>query len=510
MRTLLNVSNRIVVPDGQAVAGGLDNTLVNLKGFDHVVRLGWSGETFADHNFDISHIDKYISADEKTAPNGSRITYIRIDLPENIQSAFYEKTANGDLWMLSHFRPDLMTCTDSAKNFYAGQGENIENLSAGSHQKYMRANEIFAAAAARYIQPDWEVLIHDYHLVPQATLMRQQGINNPLGFMMHIPMCDRETLMSTHIDSETRTFIEELYHRQLFTYDSIGLQAPWDLANWQDSMGIKNPVKLKPFETSQVHNPSGQSVLTGIFPACSDADVIHHKYQESIGSPELKAFLRNALAGRKHQKPIMASMDRLDISKGLPVKLQAIEKLLTSGRLLPEEIHLVQAAPAGRLGIYGYREELRDFSTNYRKLRSQFDNVVHTPHDKETGLPVSVKQGIMFGVYNQARVGVFTSMRDGQHLGPEEFALCTNPEDPGVILVTNTTGAAYKFTDAAIVVNPDVDAIADGMEVALKMSKEARKALHQKALAVIAENNNERWITAQVSAMNEGAKQRLG
>src|SRR3984957_13056361 len=98
-----------------------------------------------------------------------RLSFATVDMTEEERRAFYVGFANGALWPLLHFRLGLMTYR---REDYIG---------------YCAVNRRFAAALATVLQPDDMVWVHDYHLIPLAQELRLLGVQNRIGFFLHIP-----------------------------------------------------------------------------------------------------------------------------------------------------------------------------------------------------------------------------------------------------------------------------------------------------------------------------------
>ncbi|WP_171523913.1 trehalose-6-phosphate synthase, partial [Acinetobacter baumannii] len=59
-------------------------------------------------------------------------------------------------------------------------------------QGYDRVNRRFAETVRPLIEMDDLVWIHDYHLLPMAWELRRLGVDNPIGFFLHIPWPARQ------------------------------------------------------------------------------------------------------------------------------------------------------------------------------------------------------------------------------------------------------------------------------------------------------------------------------
>ena len=80
------------------------------------------------------------------------------------------------LWPIFHYRLDL---AEFSRRDLSG---------------YLRVNEHFADELAKVLGPDDIVWVHDYHLIPLAKALRERGLNNRIGFFLHIPLPPPEIL----------------------------------------------------------------------------------------------------------------------------------------------------------------------------------------------------------------------------------------------------------------------------------------------------------------------------
>src|ERR1700684_1025897 len=82
---------------------------------------------------------------------------------------------------------------------------------------------------------------------------------------------------------------------------------------------------------------------------------------------------------------------------------------------------------------------------------------------------------VLAGLYRAADVAMVTPLRDGMNLVAKEYLAAQNPDDPGVLVLSQFAGAA-KELDGALIVNPhETDAVAGALQRALGMPLEARR-----------------------------------
>ncbi len=125
---------------------------------------GWSGQTTEHFSGELNTVEI------------EGVTISTIDLEEQDVQEYYNGYANKTIWPLFHYRIDL---TAYDRSF--GQG-------------YERVNRRFAETLAPLIQPGDLIWVHDYHLFPLGKELRRRGIDNPIGFFLHIPWPARQLL----------------------------------------------------------------------------------------------------------------------------------------------------------------------------------------------------------------------------------------------------------------------------------------------------------------------------
>jgi trehalose 6-phosphate synthase (EC 2.4.1.15) len=88
---------------------------------------------------------------------------------------------------------------------------------------------------------------------------------------------------------------------------------------------------------------------------------------------------------------------------------------------------------------------------------------------------------------------VVTPLRDGMNLVAKEFVASQDPDNPGMLVLSELAGAAAELSDA-VCVNPyDTDAIAAGLNTALAMPLPERRRRHARMLEVLRSNAIDAW-----------------
>ena len=76
------------------------------------------------------------------------------------------------------------------------------------------------------LEPDDVIWVHDYHLIPLVAELREAGVDNPIGFFLHVPFPDFDMLRVLPV---YRSML-----RAMCLYDVVGFQTERDRDNFVD------------------------------------------------------------------------------------------------------------------------------------------------------------------------------------------------------------------------------------------------------------------------------------
>ncbi|MGH7057751.1 MAG: trehalose-6-phosphate synthase, partial [Acetobacteraceae bacterium] len=100
-----------------------------------------------------------------------------------------------------------------------------------------------------------------------------------------------------------------------------------------------------------------------------------------------------------------------------------------------------------------------------------------------------------------ARVGLITPLRDGMNLVAKEFVAAQNPRDPGVLVLSEMTGAARQLT-RALLVNPyDIEGIGDAVAEALAMPLAERRERWETLFETVRRGDIHNWSEHYLGAL---------
>ena len=238
-----------------------------------------------------------------------------------------------------------------------------------------------------------------------------------------------------------------------------------------------------------------------LVPALAPDDIlwVHDYHMIPLGaaraaSTRQAARLRESLSDRR----LVIGVDRLDYTKGLVHRFDAVERLLEGNPQYRRAIVVLQIAPPSREDVSEYQRIRAELDARIGRINGRFGDPDHLPLRYVNR---SFRQETLFGFYRASRVALVTPLRDGMNLVAKEFVASQDPDDPGVLVLSRFAGAA-RALDAALIVNPfDVDQIADALDRALAMPVEERRDRYGAMMAQLEEHNVHAWRDAFLDAL---------
>jgi trehalose 6-phosphate synthase len=451
-RRLVVISNRVAVPKARGAAGaqgglaGALNAALEERGG---IWFGWSGQ-------ETEHLS------EPVHHRGSDgVTIATIDLTQQEIGEYYNGYANSTLWPLFHYRIDLAQFERRT-----GQG-------------YERVNERFADSVIPLIAQDDLVWIHDYHLIPLGQRLRERGTTNRLGFFLHTPW------------PPTRLLTSLPFHERLVTsmlsYDLIGFQTEEWLSSFVHYCSTELGAQVD--EESGRITYEGRTVIARAYPIGIDWN--HFQAQGDTG--EARQAQQRLLSSTRH-RTAMIGVDRLDYSKGLPERIDGIGRFFDQNPDRTRDLVFIQIAPPSREDVESYqqiRNTLEQKTGQINGARSEVDIV-----------PIRyVNRGYshaeLYGFFRAAKIGLVTPLRDGMNLVAKEYVAAQDPEDPGVLVLSEFAGAAHQLSaggEGALLANPhSPDALAGAIARALDMPLEERRARYQAMIGTVRDDDVQAW-----------------
>ena len=436
MSKLIVLSNRVSLPNpDKPAAGGLAVALQDALDETGGIWLGWNGEQINnDQQAEFGRI------------NNKNVEYLTCPLTHQQYEQYYCGFANNTLWPAMHERADLIECN------------------AEEYETYQQVNRLFAEKLKDIAQPDDVIWVHDYHFFSVARYCRELGMQNKIGFFLHIPFA--RLAIWRQIPMANRLI------QDLCQYDVVGLQTEHD-----QNLCMQACTTLLQAQKIQQYLLSYQKRITTIkcYPIGVNPDHIQ-KVARQYADDSQSVFDFDALG----KQQTIIGVDRIDYSKGLLERFNAYSDFLATYPEYHRQVTDLQIACPCRLDIVAYQELFKRLKEKVKTINAQFA--------QDDWLPIECSHDVvaheaLMGIYRKSSICWISSIRDGMNLVAKEYIAAQDPENPGVLILSKYTGAAEQMPEAIIVDPEDPKAMVQALKLALDMPQEERIRRYQKLIA---------------------------
>ena len=459
MGRLVVVSNRTLCPEDNDVAGGLAVGVLSALRKKGGLWFGWSGKVTRDDTQQVKR-RKFDNIDYKT-----------FDLCKDDYQQYYLGFCNSALWPLLHFFLNQVKFQQT------------------EYQRYLKVNHLFAKHLIGELKTDDMLWVHDYHFMPLARNLRVMGCRQKIGLFLHVPFPSFQVFRTLPVWKQLLEYLCE--------FDVIGFQTQNDRQSFMEC--VENGLSLPVVANEIFFNK--KVVKTAVIPIGIDCQHVDELCASSHNDEQVKA-LQQSLKQADPRKLIIGA-DRLDYSKGLLERMQGYKCMLDSFPEMQRKAVMLQISQPSRIEIDDYQEMKRHLQNTAGAINAEYGTIDWTPIRYVNS---GYTQSLLFQFFRLSHVGLITSLRDGMNLVAKEYVAAQNTIDPGVLVLSEFTGAAEELAEA-ILVNPyDQQSIANGLRQALNMSILERQLRHQTMIKRLKKNSVHIWANSFISFLSNSDK----
>jgi trehalose 6-phosphate synthase/phosphatase len=368
---------------------------------------------------------------------------IPVELSADEVLKFYQGFSNEIIWPLFH---DL---------------QSLCNFDPSYWQAYQQVNRRFAEETAAQIRAGDFLWVHDYHLMNVGAELRGMGVKNRIGFFLHIPFPPLDIFVKLPWRFDLL--------RALLEFDLIGFQTMRDRSNFLQCLRtLVRGVHFRGKGQVLSGRVGKRRVRIGHFPIGIDFKA----FKGGADRPEVSeraGSLRKQLASRQ----LILGLDRLDYTKGIPLRLEAFRHALLRHPELINQVTLIQVVIPSREDIPRYQS----LKTSIEQLVGQINGQFTRPGG---WVPIhyvfrSLARDELLSFYRTAEIALVTPLKDGMNLVAKEYCACSIEEDC-VLILSEFAGAAAQLHPWALLTNPyDVVGMADTIAEAFHMRLSTRR-----------------------------------
>jgi trehalose 6-phosphate synthase len=408
------------------------------------------------------------SADRKTVdrhdhvqvpPGHPSYTLRRVWLTKEEEQGYYYGFANEGLWPLchiAHVRP-VFRSTD--------------------WEQYVEVNRRFAdAVIAEARTDDPVVLVQDYHFALLPRMVREELPRATIITFWHIPWPNPE---SFGICPWREAILEGMLGSTI-----LGFHTPFHRKNFLETVDRYLETRIE----SEASTISYRGELTQVEPYPISIAWPQTGEADAQSNAECRASMRQSLALPQDQL-LGIGVDRLDYTKGIIERFQAVERMLELHPELVGKFTFVQIAAPSRSSL----EEYQNFESRVRSLATRINQrfssgsyapiVLKAEHHE----PEEVNR-----YYRASDVCLVTSLHDGMNLVAKEF-VAARDDERGVLVLSQFTGAARELHEALIVNPYHIEQSAEALYRALTMPESEQRERMRSMRALVKDFNVYRW-----------------
>lgn len=350
---------------------------------------------------------------------------------------FYEGFSNKTIWPLFHY---FKQYTEYNPNYW---------------KVYQNINQRFCDTILEYAKPDDTIWVHDYQLMLLPQMLRKKLPSATIGFFLHIPFPSYELFRTLPWRKE---IVEGLLGSDLIGFHTFDYVRHF----------ISTSSKIIGHENRLGHVQYNSRIVDiDAFPMGID----YNKFSQSMFKPETIREVIN-LRNQLGQHKLILSIDRLDYSKGIVQRLEAFDVFLEKYPEYRGKVSLITVTVPSRAKVEHYQTLKQNIDETVGRINGKYSTpgwtAIHYFYR-------SLNFETLTALYYTSDIALITPFRDGMNLIAKEY-VAGKIDGNGVLILSETAGAAKELTEA-IHINPnDVQGIAEAIKEAIEIPDEEKKS----------------------------------
>lgn len=387
----------------------------------------------------------------------SEMSLIPVFLTQEQLKGYYEGFSNEILWPIFHYRLS-----------YAIYNESYWFT-------YKEVNELFLSRiSALEINSKDEIWVHDYQLMLLPNLIREYNRELSISYFQHIPFPPDEVFRCIPWRDE---LLEGLLGADLIAFHTFT-----DAKHFRNA--CVNLLELS-YENHRLHMRD-RDIFIEVFPMGIDFD----KFNELAQKKEVQKKAKQIKKSFRDRK-LIVSVDRLDYSKGILMRLHGYEKLLKTYPALHKKVVLYMLVVPSRDTVEQYKHLLDEIDRLVGHINSVYgDNEWRPIAYFYTSIPIQD----LSALYLASDICIVSSLRDGMNLVSKEYIATKAHQKEGVLILSELAGASKELTDSLLINPNSEDDIMQALHLAIHMPASERRKRMENNAKIVQKFNIHHWI----------------
>jgi len=404
-------------------------------------------------------------------PHAPRYQLKRVWLTPSEQRAYYDGFSNEALWPLFHI------------------AHHQPIFRKGDWESYTRVNERFARSLSdESLSGTPSILVQDFHLALVPRMLRKslvlRGFIPRIGLVWHIPWVPSDVyricpwaaeILIGILGADLVTFHTQSYCNNFLECCERLIECRVD----RDRQSV----------TYHGHETRIRAVPIGIDPA----PVVGHS------QPALRSYVSRKFGIAS--EILAVGVDRLDYTKGIPERLQAIERFLEQNPAYLGRFSFLQIASPSRTEVPAYREFAESVQMEADRINARFEPMIRSGH----ALPIQIESthhdwDSINRLYQAADLCLVTSLHDGMNLVAKEY-VWSKRDDSGALILSRFAGASTELQEAFLVNPYDIDDMADALRAVLSADTDDKRERMKRLRARVSSRTAQSWADEVLEAL---------
>jgi trehalose 6-phosphate synthase len=401
-------------------------------------------------------------------PKNPKYTLRRVFLSREEELGYYYGFSNEGLWPLCHL------------------AHNRPSFRLQDWEQYKTVNQRFVdSIPPDSFQGDSLILVQDYHFALLPRMARDKSLfgKNKIGLFWHIPWPNPEAFGIC-------PWSKELLKGMLGS-DVIGFHTQYHCNNFLETCNryLEARIDWEHFSVTM----DNHETFVKAFPIGIDTSPVRTLASHEVNEIKKKYGIRTEI--------VAVGVDRLDYTKGIVERVEAVERLLEKHPEYIGKFCLVQMGSPSRTHIPAYRFFADQMEQVVQRVNQRFGSIdgdnpyrpivfLHEHHEWEE---------IQY-FYQMGDICMVTSLHDGMNLVAKEYVWCQRA-DRGALILSKFTGASRELTEAFIVNPYSIEELADAIASAIELPLEERTRRMEAMKEKIHSHNAFHWASDLIRAL---------
>ncbi|RDI72553.1 alpha,alpha-trehalose-phosphate synthase (UDP-forming) [Halopelagius longus] len=348
-------------------------------------------------------------------------------------------------------------------------------------QNYEAVNDQFVDNVARHVGESTIVWFQDYHLSLAPRMLESRVPDGAfLAHFWHIPWPGWDMFRACPHGEEIIA--------GLLGNDLLGFHVPRYGENFMECVEQTLPDADVDRDAAEI-TFRGKTTTIKAFPLGVSVDTIRTGAKSEAAESFWSEF-----ADEHHldEKRVSVGVDRLDYTKGIPERFEALERLWEDSPEWRGALTHVQIGSKSRSEIEEYMDIQTEVEEEAARINERFGTDEWEPIVYTTA---HLSDEALYGAYRHGDIALVSPLRDGMNLVAQEYVAAQGDDDDAVLLLSDQTGAHDYMGEWTVTVRPqNTDEFASAIDDALRMPASERRERMRELRNRVEDADVSRWM----------------